>query len=144
MGFFNTIPFLAFYLSLQSICSICSGPFFLFKIFTIFIFGFAGSLLLCGLFSSCGRQGLLSHWSAWASHCGGFSCCGAWALEYRLNSCGTWAYSYSLVCGIFLDQGWNLCLLHWQADSLPLSHQPLCITTGTQVLGHRELANNPE
>ena len=26
-------------------------------------------------------------------------------------------------CGIFLEQGSNLCLLHWQADSLPLSHQ---------------------
>ena len=26
-------------------------------------------------------------------------------------------------CGILLDQGSNLCLLHWQADSLPLSHQ---------------------
>ena len=26
-------------------------------------------------------------------------------------------------CGIFPDQGLNLCLLHWQADSLPLSHQ---------------------
>ena len=24
--------------------------------------------------------------------------------------------------GIFLTQGSNLCLLHWQADSLPLSH----------------------
>ena len=22
--------------------------------------------------------------------------------------------------GIFLTQGWNLCLLHWQVDSLPL------------------------
>ena len=48
---------------------------------------------------------------AQASHCGGFSCCGAWALgaqasivaahglsscgsqalEHRLSSCGTWA-----------------------------------------------------
>ena len=27
-----------------------------------------------------------------------------------------------LLQGIFLDQGSNLCLLHWQADSLPLSH----------------------
>ena len=40
----------------------------------------------------------------WASHCGGFSCCGAQALghaafsscgsqalEHRLNSCGSWA-----------------------------------------------------
>ena len=26
--------------------------------------------------------------SARASHCGGFFCCGAWALENRLNSCG--------------------------------------------------------
>ena len=26
-------------------------------------------------------------------------------------------------CGIFLDQGSNLCLLHCQVDSLPLSHQ---------------------
>ena len=25
--------------------------------------------------------------------------------------------------GLFLDQKSNLCLLHWQADSLPLSHQ---------------------
>ena len=28
-----------------------------------------------------------------------------------------------MACGIFLDQGSNLCLLHWQADSLPLGHQ---------------------
>ena len=28
-----------------------------------------------------------------------------------------------LLQGIFLTQGWNSCLLHWQAGSLPLSHQ---------------------
>ena len=28
-----------------------------------------------------------------------------------------------LLQGIFPTQGWNLHLLHWQADSLPLSHQ---------------------
>ena len=28
-----------------------------------------------------------------------------------------------LLHGVFLAQGWDLCLLHWQADSLPLSHQ---------------------
>ena len=27
-----------------------------------------------------------------------------------------------LLQGIFLTQGWNPCLLHWQADSLPLHH----------------------
>ena len=31
--------------------------------------------------------------------------------------------SCSVLCGIFPDQGSKLCLLHWQADSLPLSHQ---------------------
>ena len=29
----------------------------------------------------------------------------------------------SKACGIFPDQGLNLCLLHWQEDSLPLSYQ---------------------
>ena len=31
--------------------------------------------------------------------------------------------SCSVACGIFLDQGSNLCLLHWQEDSLPLNRQ---------------------
>ena len=31
--------------------------------------------------------------------------------------------SYSAACGIFPDQGSNLCPLHWQADSQPLRHQ---------------------
>ena len=30
--------------------------------------------------------------------------------------------SHSLLQGIFPTQGLNLCLLHWQADSLPLSY----------------------
>ena len=32
-------------------------------------------------------------------------------------------FSCFAACGILSDQGSNLCLLHWQADSLPLSHQ---------------------
>ena len=31
--------------------------------------------------------------------------------------------------GIFQDPGWNLCLLHWQADSLPLSHRAAQISS---------------
>ena len=43
------------------------------KIFSyLLIFGYAGSSLLCGLFSSYCKQGLLS--SCRASHCGSFSC----------------------------------------------------------------------
>ena len=42
--------------------------------------------------------------------------------------------SWSVTCGIFLDQGSNLCLLHWEVDSLPLSHQRrlyYCFSTDT-------------
>ena len=28
-----------------------------------------------------------------------------------------------MACGIFLDRGLSPCLLHWQMDSLPVSHQ---------------------
>ena len=64
-------------------------------------------------FSSCGEGRARStlHCGAWASHCGGFSCCGAralgaqasvvvapgfsscgsWSLEHRLSSCGAQA-----------------------------------------------------
>ena len=31
--------------------------------------------------------------------------------------------SCTAACGVFLDQGSNLCPLQWQADSLPLDHQ---------------------
>ena len=49
-----------------------------------------------------------------------------WAQDLRLPGSGSAAVvhrlSCSTVCGIFSDQGWNPCLLHGQADSLPLSH----------------------
>ena len=35
--------------------------------------------------------------------------------------------SHSLLQGIFLIQGWNLCLLHWGMEPLPLSHQGRCM-----------------
>ena len=41
----------------------------------LFIFGCAGSSLMCGIFSSCPEQGLLSCCCVRASHCGGFSFC---------------------------------------------------------------------
>ena len=45
----------------------------------------------------------------------------------RLQSTGSevvaLGLSCSAACGIFPDQGLNLCLLHWPEDSLSLSHQ---------------------
>ena len=35
----------------------------------------------------------------------------------------TLRFNCSEACRIFPDQGLNLCLLHWQADSYPLYHQ---------------------
>ena len=91
------------------------------------------SLLLCRLFSSQGKQGLVSSCGAVASHCSCFSCCRAGALGLMgsvivvlgVQSTGSivvaQGLSCSTACGIFLDQRLNPCLLHWQADSLPLA-----------------------
>ena len=58
-----------------------------------------------------------------ASHCGDFSCCRARALSPWASVVVAPGLSCSTECGIFPDQGLNPCPLHWQADSLPLSHQ---------------------
>ena len=72
------------------------------------IVGWAGSSLLHGL-SLVAIRGLLV------------------AVAFLLQSTGSVVVAHRLscpaVCGIFSDQGSNLCPLHWQADTLPLSHQ---------------------
>ena len=40
----------------------------------------------------------------------------------QLSSCGTLAL-LPMACGIFPDQGLNMCPLHWQVDFLPLYHR---------------------
>ena len=57
--------------------------------------------MLLRLFPSCGELGLLCSCGARASHCRGFSCWGAWALEgHRLSSCGSRALALRLrSCG---------------------------------------------
>ena len=118
---------------------------FLFYFFGIilFIFGSAGSSLLHGLFLQLWQVGdTLQLW------CAGFSL--RWLLLLQsmgsrvrrlhqlyhmgsvvatpgLQSTGSVVVAHrlscSVTCGIFLDQGQNPCLSHWQADYLPLSHQ---------------------
>jgi len=52
---------------------------------------------------------------------------GSAVVAPRLQSTGSIAVVHGLSCSeaswIFLDQGLNPCPLHWQVDSLPLSHQ---------------------
>ena len=68
------------------------------KLFYNFIYLFSVlGLHCCRLFSSCGERGLLSSCSAWASHCSGFSCCGAQALRGVDSRCSTWAQYLQLL-----------------------------------------------
>ena len=75
----------------------------------VYLFLTALGLRCCArAFSSCGEGGTTLRWGEWASHCGGFSCCGAWAVAMRasvvlargLSSCGSWALEHRLSsCG---------------------------------------------
>ena len=79
----------------------------------------AGQRLLIALASLVAEPRFLGAQASVVMACG-LSSCSSQAPEHRLNSCGTCC---SKACRIFLDQGSNLCLLHWQVDCLPWSHQ---------------------
>ena len=66
------------------------------------MFGCAGSSLRCGLFSGCGKQGLLPSYGAQASVTAesGLSSGGSRALERSLSSCGARAQLFHIM--------WNL------------------------------------
>ena len=63
----------------------------------------------------------------------GLQSAGSTAVEHG-RSCSTG-------CGIFPDQGLHPCLLHWQADSLPLSHQG-SLETVLSLLSHAYVWNS--
>ena len=100
--------------------------FFIILSILLIYFGCTGSSLLHGLFSTCGEQGLglLVAVTSFVAQHGlrhtGFFSHSSWALEHKV-------VVHGLGCpaarGVFPDQGLNLSLLHWQAGSLPLSHQ---------------------
>ena len=81
----------------------CSSPWFHYLCVCPCLFIAGSSLPLMGFSLVAARGGAPLRCSAWASHCGGFSCCraravrrvgfsscGFGALEHRLSSCGTW------------------------------------------------------
>ena len=73
-------------------------------------------------FSSGGEQRLL-----FPAVCGLLIVVAFLVAEHGLQRTGSVAmmhgFSCPMACGIFLDQESNLCLLHWQANSLPRGHQ---------------------
>ena len=103
-----------------------------FLIILFIYFGHAGSLLLCGCFSS-GKWGLLPRSMhgllvevAYRYRAQALGCMGSIVAARALVSVVvTRGFSCSLAWGIFQDpdQESNSSLLHWQVDSLPLSHQ---------------------
>ena len=98
---------------------------------SLFIFGCAGSSLLPRGFSQLQQAGATLACSVWASLAMEQGLWGSRASAVaapRLQSSTgaevvTHGLSRSAACGIFLVQGSNTRLLHWQADSLPLSLQ---------------------
>ena len=86
----DTILFLLLFFFFFSLFSFCCSDwvvsvvlFLSFYFIYLFIFGSAGSSLLCKLLSRC---------HAWASRCRGFPCCRAQALGCAgFRSCGIWA-----------------------------------------------------
>ena len=106
----------------------------------MFIYLFLAALGLCWCtwaFSSCSEWGATPHCGAWASHCSGFSCCGARALgmrasvvvAHRLSSCSArvpllqswcWSFVSSLFIFVSLDRS-LLILLISSKDQLLVS-----------------------
>ena len=64
----------------------------MFSLKNLFLFlAVSGLCATGGLSLVATSKGLLSSYGAQASHCGGISGFGAWALEHELSSCGSWA-----------------------------------------------------
>ena len=93
---------------------------FIYYLFIMFIFGCVGSSFLCEGFLQLRRVGATLHRGARACHYRGLSCRGSRRSGSVVVAHGP---SCSAACGIFPDQGSNLCPLHWQADSQSLRHQ---------------------
>ena len=75
-----------------------------------FIYWFAESSLLRGLFSAAAIRGY-----SLGTVLGLLNVVASLVVAHRLGC--------SMACGIFPDQGSNPCTPYWQADSLSLSHQ---------------------
>ena len=118
---FNRCVVVSLFFLLQYSC------FFKYNFIYLFIFGSAGCSLLHGLCSSCGERRcspavVCRLWDR-------LSCWGARAVRASvivapgLRSTGSIVVTHGLSCSHLLGPGLTPRLLHWQADSLPLSHQ---------------------
>ena len=114
--------------------------------------GMLGLRLLLGLFSSWGKRRLHSGlrragFSPLSAEPGSRACelqrllLVGWRAQARFVA---HELSCSAACAVFLDQGSNLCLLHWQADSLPLNHQGIPGLCTLKLSGPRNTKKDEE
>ena len=92
------------------------ATFFFFSLVYLLIYGCIGSSLLRTGFLQLRRVGATLHCGARASHCGGFSCCGAWAL-------GTWAQQLwltGLVAPRHVASSWTRARTHVPCIGRPI------------------------
>ena len=82
--------------------------------FFVYLLSWSGLCCRVWAFSRCGVQ---------SSHGGGRSHCAAQTLGHMSSVLMAHGLSCAVAHEIFLDQGSNPWPLHWQVDSLPLSHQ---------------------
>ena len=111
--------FLYLFLSDFIFFSFSNNSFKIYLFIYVFLAALGSSLLRTG-FLQLQRAGATLPCGVWASHCGGFSCCGAWALGVlasvvaarKLSSCGSWALECRLSsCGtraLLLRGMWDL------------------------------------
>ena len=91
------------------------------SIFFLNLFMAALGLCWCSDFSLVAASRLQGAWaSKVASEGSVVGVCGLWSVGLTVT---VHRLCCSVVCGIFLGQGWNPCFLYWQVASLPLSHQ---------------------
>ena len=105
-------------------------------ILLIYVFMAAGSLLLRGYSLVVVHKLLIA--VASLVQVTGFRYLGLVVVFPGLQSTGSVVVAQGLIscpvaCGIFLDQGLNPRLLHWQADSLPLNHQGLPLSCAFSI-----------
>ena len=127
-----------------SLFSISVSLFLFFKLYSLVVFFIPLFLLfiylfiyfwLCWVFVSVqGLSLVVASGGHSSSRCAGLSLSGPLLLRSTSSRrAGSVVVAHgpscSTACGIFPDQGSNLCPLHWQADSQPLCHQgsPCCI-----------------
>ena len=83
---------------------------------SLFIYLAALGLCCCTrAFSSCGKWwggGATLHCGVRASHCSGFSCCGAWVPRHLGPAVAAQGLNCPVACGIFPDQELDRCPLH--------------------------------